>query len=49
VPRNEALLLDLRETEATITAAISPAKLPVEIVEYLAPRGRVDYYIEGVR
>ena len=49
VPRNEALLLDLRETEATITAAISPAKLPVEIVEYLAPRGRIDYYIEGVR
>jgi HD-GYP domain-containing protein (c-di-GMP phosphodiesterase class II) len=49
VPRNEALLLDLRETEATIVAAISPAKLPVEVVEYLAPRGRVDYYIEGVR
>ncbi|PKO89147.1 MAG: phosphohydrolase [Betaproteobacteria bacterium HGW-Betaproteobacteria-12] len=49
VPRNEALLLDLRETEATIAAAISPAKLPVEVVEYLAPRGRVDYYIEGVR
>jgi HD-GYP domain-containing protein (c-di-GMP phosphodiesterase class II) len=49
VPRNEALLLDLREAEATITAAISPAKLPVDIVEYLAPRGRVDYYIEGVR
>ena len=49
VPRNEALLLDLRETDATITAAISPAKLPVEVVEYLAPRGRVYYYIDGVR
>ncbi|KXB30254.1 phosphohydrolase [Dechloromonas denitrificans] len=48
VPRNEALLLDLRETESTIEAAISPAKLPVEVVEYLAPRGRIDYYIEGV-
>jgi len=48
VPRNEALLLDLRETESTIEAAISPARLPVEVVEYLAPRGRVDYYIEGV-
>ncbi|HEX6734266.1 MAG TPA: DUF3391 domain-containing protein [Azonexus sp.] len=49
VPRNEALLLDLRETESTIEAAISPAKLPVEVVEYLAPRGRIDYYVEGVR
>lgn len=48
VPRNEALLLDLREAEASIEAAISPAKLPVEVVEYLAPRGRIDYYIEGV-
>lgn len=48
VPRNEALLIDLRETEATIEAAISPARLPVEVVEYLAPRGRIDYYIEGV-
>lgn len=48
VPRNEALLIDLRETESTIEAAISPARLPVEVVEYLAPRGRIDYYIEGV-
>lgn len=47
VPRHEALLLDLSETEATIEGAVSPAKLPVEMVEYLAPRGRVDYYIEG--
>jgi HD-GYP domain-containing protein (c-di-GMP phosphodiesterase class II) len=48
VPRNEALLLDLSEAESTIEAAISPAKLPVEVVEYLAPRGRIDYYIEGI-
>lgn len=48
VPRNEALLLDLGEAELSIAAAISPAKLPVEVVEYLAPRGRIDYYIEGV-
>lgn len=49
VPRGEALLLDLRETDSTIEAVISPAKLPVEIVEYLAPRGRIDYYVEGAR
>lgn len=48
VPRNEALLLDLHEAGSTIEAAVSPAKLPVEVVEYLAPRGRIDYYIEGV-
>lgn len=49
VPRNEALLIDLGEAGLRIEAALSPAKLPVEVVEYLAPRGRVDYYIEGAR
>lgn len=49
VPRDEALLLDLGEADVKITGAISPAKLPLEAVEYLAPRGRIDYYIEGVR
>ena len=49
VPRNEAILLDLRDADLKITAAISPAKLPLEVVEYLAPRGRIDYYIEGAR
>jgi HD-GYP domain-containing protein (c-di-GMP phosphodiesterase class II) len=49
VPRNEALLLDLREAEAKIEGALSPAKLPIEVVEYLAPRGRIDYYIEAGR
>lgn len=47
VPRNEALLVDLRETDLSIQTALNPAKLPLDVVEYLAPRGRVDYYIEG--
>lgn len=47
VPRNEAILLDLRDTDLKVEAAISPARLPLPVVEYLAPRGRVDYYIEG--
>jgi len=47
VPRNEALLLDLSEAEAKIEGALSPAKLPIEVVEYLAPRGRIDYYIDA--
>lgn len=49
VPRSEALLVDLHEAGAKIENAVSPKKLPVEVVEYLAPRGRVDYYIDGVR
>ena len=49
VPRGEALMLDLSEADASIESAVSPAKLPVEIVEYLAPRGRIDYYVDGVR
>lgn len=49
VPRTEALLLDLKETGATIESVVNPANLPLEAVEYLAPRGRVDYYIDGGR
>ena len=47
VPRGEALLIDLRDTDVKIDSAANPAKLPLEVVEYLAPRGRVDYYIDG--
>ncbi len=45
VPRAEAILLDLRDTDLAIASAINPATLPLEVVEYLAPRGRVDYYV----
>jgi len=48
VPRSEALLVDLREADAKIESVLNPAKIPLEIVEYLAPRGRVDYYLEGL-
>lgn len=49
VPRSEALLVDLRDTDLSIQTALNPAKLPLDVVEYLAPRGRVDYYIEGAK
>lgn len=49
VPRNEALLLDLRETEANIEGPVNPQRLPAEVVAYLAPQGRVDLYIAPVR
>lgn len=48
IPRSEALLVDLREVDTKIDSVLNPAKIPLEAVEYLAPRGRVDYYIEGV-
>lgn len=47
IPRSEALLLDLRDVDAKIDSAANPSTLPLEVVEYLAPRGRVDYYIDG--
>lgn len=47
IPRGEAMLLDLKEVELKVEGALSPAKLPMEVVEYLAPRGRLDYYVEG--
>lgn len=47
VPRHEALLIDLSEADLVVTQALNPAKLPVSLVEYLAPRGRVDYYVEA--
>lgn len=47
IPRHEAMLLDLQEVDLGIDSALDPAKLPVEVVEYLAPRGRLDYYVEG--
>jgi len=47
VPRNEAMLLDLREAGETIAATVAPQDIPREVVEYLAPQGRVDFYIEG--
>ncbi|MBS1197404.1 MAG: hypothetical protein H6R18_1189 [Proteobacteria bacterium] len=47
IPRNEAILLDLRDTDLTVASAVNPKNLPLNVVEYLAPRGRVDYYVEG--
>jgi len=47
VPRNEALLLDLKEADEKITGALPPKDIPPEVVAYLAPQGRVDFYLEG--
>lgn len=47
IPRSEALLLDLRDADVKINGIVTPNTLPTEVVQYMAPRGRVDYYIEG--
>lgn len=49
VPRSEALLLDVKESDEKIAAAVSPHDLPREVIEYLAPQGRVDFYLEGAK
>jgi HD-GYP domain-containing protein (c-di-GMP phosphodiesterase class II) len=49
IPRSEALLLDMAETDVKIAATLAPSDVPREAIEYLAPQGRVDLYIEGRR
>ena len=45
VPRSEALLLDLMEADLKVEDTVNHSKLPVAVVEYLAPRGRIEYYL----
>ena len=45
IPRAEAILLDLRDADIAVESVVNPGALPVQTVEYLAPRGRVDYYL----
>ncbi len=47
IPRAEAILLDLRGSGLSVAGAANPASLPLAVVEYLAPRRRIDYYVEG--
>lgn len=49
VPRNEAMLIDLQEADAKIEGVANPQQLPTEVIEYLAPQGRVEFYISGGR
>lgn len=47
IPRNEALMVDLEEADLKVEQALNPRTLPLAVVEYLAPRGRLDYCVEG--
>jgi putative nucleotidyltransferase with HDIG domain len=47
VPRDEALIVDLEASQGIgIRRSIKPAQLPVNSLEYLAPRPRVAYFFE---
>lgn len=49
VPRDEALIVDLETTSGLgIRRSIRPQQLPVESLDYLAPRPRVAYFFEAV-
>lgn len=47
VPRSEALLLDVKESDEKIADVVAPRDVPREVIEYLAPQGRVDFYLEA--
>jgi len=47
VPRSEALLLDVKESDEKIAGVAAPQDVPREVIEYLAPQGRVDFYLEA--
>jgi hypothetical protein len=47
VPRSEALLFDLKDSDEKIAGAVLPRDVPREVIEYLAPQGRADFYVEG--
>ncbi len=50
VPRDDALIVDLETAQGVgIRRSIKPMQLPVESLEYLAPRPRVAYFFEPMR
>ena len=46
IPKNNAPIIALSDTQLKIDKVILPSKLPENIQEYLNPRARVNYYFE---
>lgn len=47
VPKEEAILLDLdNQADLSISKAIRPVQVPIEVYNYLSPRKRVSYYFD---
>lgn len=49
IPREHAMILDLRNEEITIETALAPGQYPPEVVEYLGVRARAGYYVASDR
>lgn len=47
IPKEEALIVDLKDSLLKITRSIRPHKLEPEIYEYLSPRTRISYFFES--
>lgn len=47
IPKDEAVILDLREEELSIETTITPSSLTPEIFKYLNPAMNVNYFFEG--
>ena len=47
VPRNQAPILDLADSDLKIVSAILPNKLPDKVSEYSNPMTRISYYFES--
>lgn len=46
IPKDEAVLLDLRREEITVETALAPGQYPAAALEYLGVRARAGYYFE---
>ncbi|AWL11586.1 uncharacterized protein HMF8227_01100 [Saliniradius amylolyticus] len=46
VPRTEAPILDLKDSELSIQKALAPKQLPQKAYEYLNPRERISYFVD---
>lgn len=47
IPKEEAIIVDLKDSMLKITRSIRPHKLEPEIYEYLSPRTRISYFFES--
>lgn len=48
IPKKDALIIDMQDDpELKIAQSIRPSALPPEIFDYLSPRTRITYYVDG--
>ncbi|OOF24416.1 HD-GYP domain-containing protein [Salinivibrio sp. IB872] len=47
IPADQATIIDMRESDLEIDTAVPISKLPQEIKDYLKPRTRISYFMDG--